>query len=119
MSDTKAQWNVRSLLQRVDKTEPPQVAEVKPIKSWDAAAAQVHKTRTYLVQTQAEEHRREMALAEIRTELEQAQLLHDESKRQFASMANDVLGIGLAEPEKNKRVDAIIKQIDQEKDLSE
>lgn len=119
MTTERPAWNVRSLLQRAEKTDQSPMAEVKPLRSWDSVAAQVHKTRTYLVQTQAEEHRREIALSEIRAELEQAQLLHDESKRQFASMANDVLGIGLAEPEKNKRVDAIIKQIDQEKDLSE
>lgn len=116
MSDTRQQWNVRSLLQRADKTEPPQLAEVKPIKSWDAAAAQVNKTRTYLVQTQAEEHRREMALAEIRIEREQAEVLHEESKRQFAQMANDALGIGLAAPQKDARVDAIIAHIEREKD---
>lgn len=116
MTTERPAWNVRSLLQRADKTEPPAMAEVKPLRSWDSVAAQVHKTRTYLVQTQAEEHRREIALSEIRAELEQAQVLHDEAKRQFAAMANDVLGIGLAEPAKDKRVDALLEQIEREKD---
>lgn len=116
MTTERPAWNVRSLLQRAEKTDPSLMAEVKPLRSWDSVAAQVHKTRTYLVQTQAEEHRREIALSEIRSELEQAELLHDEAKRQFAAMANDVLGIGLAEPAKDKRVDTLLEQIEREKD---
>lgn len=41
MTTERPAWNVRSLLQRADKTEPPAMAEVKPLRSWDSVAAQV------------------------------------------------------------------------------
>lgn len=108
---------LRAAMSRADKTVTTvPTAEVKTLRSWDKLAEQVHKTRSYLVQCQGEEHRAENTLAECRTATEQATVLHNEAKRQFAQMANDALGIGLEQPEKDARVDAVLEEIEREAD---
>lgn len=106
---------LRAAMSRADKTVTTiPMAEVTTLKSWDELARQINKARTYLVQVEAEEHRCELALEESRKEREQATMLFEEAKRQFAQLANDALGIGLSAPTKDPRIDALLEDIERE-----